>query len=151
GTVLSVRQQVAVGTRSSKVGDLVNAVLISPVLGEDGVILPAGSELEGRVTMVRRMGLGFRNQTASLALDFHTIRLPGGKGYSIDARVKRVETAKEWVDADGRIHGIRPVTNASSSLAVAAWRLLVVAPGVGASVWATKLIFAPAPDAEIAL
>ncbi len=64
--------------------------------------------------------------------------------------MRHVETAKEWVDAEGRIHGIGSVTNVSSSLAVGAWRLLVVAPGVGVSVWATKLIFAPAPDAEIA-
>ena len=100
--------------------------------------------------MVQKMGLGFRHQAASLAIDFRTIRLAGGKETSMNARMKWVETAREWVDAQGRIRGIRPVTNASSSLAVAAWRLLVVAPGVGAPVWATKLIFAPAPDTEIA-
>ena len=149
GTTLSVRQQVTVGTRFSKVGDPVSGVLLSPVLEQGRTILPAGSELEGRVTMVRKMGLGFRHQAASLALGFHSIRLPGGKEILIDARMRRVETAKERVDADGRIHGIGAVTNVSSSLAVAAWRLLVVAPGVGASVWATKLIFAPAPDTEI--
>ena len=149
GTALSVRQEVAVGTRFSHVGDLVSAVLLAPVSEKGRTILPAGSELEGRVAMVRGVGLGFKRQTASLALDFQTIRLGGGKGLSIDARMKRVETAKEWVDGDGRIHGIGGVTNVSSSLAVAAWRMLVVAPGVGASVWATKLIFAPAPDTEI--
>jgi hypothetical protein len=114
-------------------------------------VLPAGSELNGRVTAVRSIGLGFKHQTASLALDFHAIRLAGGKELPIDARLKHVETAKEWVDPDGQIHGIRPVTNVSSSLAVEAWRLLVIAPGVGVSVWATKLIFAPAPDPEITL
>jgi hypothetical protein len=76
--------------------------------------------------------------------------LPGGKEISIDARMRRVETAKEWVDSEGRIHGIGSVTNVSSSLAVGAWRLLIVAPGVGASVWVTKLLLAPAPDTEIA-
>jgi len=96
------------------------------------------------------MGLGFKYQAASLALAFHSIRLPSGKEVLIDARIRRVETAKEWVGSDGRIHGIGSVTNVSSTLAVAAWRLLLVAPGVGAAVWATKLIFAPAPDTEIA-
>ena len=150
GTTLSVRQQVSVGTRFSKVGDPVSGVLLSPVLEQGRTILPAGSELDGRVTLVRKMGLGFKHQSASLAFGFHFIRLPGGKKVSIDARMRHVETAKEWVDAEGRIHGIGSVTNVSSSLAVGAWRLLVVAPGVGVSVWATKLIFAPAPDAEIA-
>jgi hypothetical protein len=141
---------VTIGTRLSKVGDPVSGVLLSPVLEEDRTILPAGSELEGRVTMVRKMGLGFKHQAASLALSFHSIRLPGGKEFIIHTRMRRVETAREWVDGDGRIHGIGAVTNVSSSLAVAAWRLLVVAPGaVGMSVWATKLIFAPAPDGDI--
>jgi hypothetical protein len=149
GTALSVRLQNMVGTRFSKVGDPVHAVLLSPVLENDCIILPAGSELNGTVMMVRRVGLGFGHQTASLELEFHTVRLAGGRELSIDARMKRIETAKEWVDPDGRIHGIRPITNASSSLAVAAWRLLVVAPGVGAAVWGTKLLFAPAPDTEI--
>ena len=133
GTILSVRQQVMVGTRFSKVGDPVTGVLIAPVLEQGRTILPAGSELEGSVTMVRKMGLGFKHRASSLALGFHTIRLLGGKEVLIDARMRRVETAKEWVDPDGRIHGIGSVTNVSSSLAVAAWRLLVVAPGVGAS------------------
>jgi len=150
GTALSVRQLVALGTRFSKVGDPVTAVLLSPVSGQDRTILPAGSELRGSVTMVRRMGLGFKHQSASLAFDFQTIQLGGGQQLSIDARIKRVETAREWVDPQGRIHGIGSVTNVSSSLAVAAWRLLVIAPAVGTPVWATKLIFAPAPDTEIA-
>ena len=151
GTTLSVRQQETVGTRRSKVGDPVSGVLLAPVMEQGRTILPAGSELEGTVTMVRKMGLGFKYQAASLALAFHSIRLPGGKEVLIDARIRRVETAKEWVDPDGRIHGIGSVTNISSTLAVAAWRLLIVAPGVGVPVWATKLLFAPAPDTEIVL
>ena len=149
GTTLSVRQRVAVGTRFSKVGDPVTGVLLSPVLQQGRTVLPAGSELEGRITMVRKMGLGFRHQAASLSLKFHSIRFPSGKKVAINARMKRVETAKERVDSQGRIHGIGPVTNVSSGLAVAAWRLVVIAPGVGLSVWATKLIFAPTPDTEI--
>jgi hypothetical protein len=38
----------------------------------------------------------------------------------MDARMRRVETAKEWVDPNGRIHGIDSVTNVSSGLAMAA-------------------------------
>ena len=151
GTMLSVRQQEMVGTRFSKVGDPVTGVLLSAVLEQGRTILPAGSELEGSVAMVRKMGLGFKHQAASLALGFHSIRLPGGREVLIDARMRRVETAKEWVDPSGRIHGIGSVTNISSSLAVAAWRLLVVAPAAGVPVWVTKLLFAPAPDTEIVL
>jgi hypothetical protein len=119
------------------------------VVLEGRTVLSAGSELRGTIAVVQSVGLGFRRQTASLALDFRSIRLATGEELAIDTRMKRVETAKEGVDPGGRIHGIRPVTNVSSSLAVAAWRLLVVAPGVGLAVWATKLLFAPAPDTEI--
>ena len=78
GTTLSARQQVAVGTRFSKVGDPVTGVLLSPVLEQGRAILPAGSELEGSVTMIQKMGLGFKHQAASLALGFHSIRLSLG-------------------------------------------------------------------------
>jgi hypothetical protein len=151
GTTLSVRQQVRVGTRFSKVGDPVSGVLLSIVMAQGRTVLAAGAELQGRVTMVRKMGLGLKHQAASLALGFHSIRLPGGREVLIEARIRHIETAKERVDADGRIHGIGAATNVSSSLAAAAWRLLLIAPGVGAPVWATKLIFAPIPDAEIVL
>jgi hypothetical protein len=149
GTALTVRQQGAVGTRFSKSGDAVRAVLLSPILDRGRTLLPAGSELRGAVTLVRKVGLGVKHQSASLALDFRSILLPNGKELPIDTRVIRVETARERVDRDGTIHGIGQVTNISSSLAVAAWRLMVIAPGVGVPVWATKLIFAPAPDTEI--
>ncbi len=149
GTTLSVRQQVTLGTRFSKVGDPFAGVLLSPVLEHGRTILPAGSELEGSVTMIQKVGLGFKHQAASLTLGFHSIRLPGGKNVLIDAQMRHVETAKEWVGPDGRIHGIGSVTNVSSSLALVAWRLIVVAPGAGVPVWATKLLFAPAPDTEI--
>ena len=146
-----MRQQVTVGTRISKVGDPVSGVLLSPVVKQGRTILPAGCEVEGRVTMVRKIGLGFKHQAASLALSFYSLRLPGGREVSIDARMRHMETAKEWVDVDGRIHGIGSITNVSSGLAMAAWRLLLIAPGAGVPVWATKLLFAPAPDTEIVL
>jgi len=84
GTILSVRQQVAVGTRISEVGDPVSGVLLSPIVEQARTILAAGSEVEGTVTMVRKIGLGFKHQAASLALGFHSIRLPGGRGIPID-------------------------------------------------------------------
>jgi hypothetical protein len=149
GTALPVRQQVAIGSSSSRIGDPVSAVLLADIVVDGLTVLTAGSELDGRVATVRRTGLGFKRQTSSLTLDFHTIRPVHGETLAIDARVRHIETAREWVDSEGRIHGIRPVTNVSSSLAVAAWRLLAIAPGVGVPVWATKLIFAPAPDTEI--
>jgi hypothetical protein len=151
GTTLSVRQQVTVGTAFSKVGDPISAVLLAPVLEQGRTLLPAGAELEGSVTMVRKMGLGFKYQSAAMSLGFHSVRFSNGKEVHIDTRMRRVETAKEWVDSDGRIHGIGSVTNVSSSLAVDAWRLMVIAPGVGVSVWAAKLLFAPAPETEIEL
>ncbi|MEO8368832.1 MAG: LssY C-terminal domain-containing protein [Candidatus Solibacter sp.] len=141
GTTLSVRQEGTIGTRFSKVGDPVTGVLLSPVLENGRTILAAGSELRGRVTMVRKMGLGFK---------YHSIRLPGGRDIAIDARMRHVETAKERVDLDGRIHWIGSVTNVSSSLAVAAWRLLVVAPRVGVPC-GRRSCYSPAPDTEIVL
>jgi hypothetical protein len=149
GTVFEVRQISKIGTRHSHTGDRINATLITPLIRDGRTLIPAGTPIEGEIASLTKVGLGFRHQTASMVLRFHTVRLPDGQVLPIEAKLGRVNNAKEWVDADGRIHGIRPNTNVSSSLAVAAWRLLMIAPMVAAPVWATKIVFAPAPDTEI--
>jgi hypothetical protein len=149
GTVLQVRQTDALGTRTSRAGDPVTAVLIAPVLDEGRVVLPAGCTLRGRIQASRKLGFGFRHHTASIDVVFDSLRFPDGDNAAVDARVIAVEGAKERVDHEGRIHGIRPTWNVSSTLAAYAWRLVLLEPAAGIPVWATKMLFAPAPDPEI--
>ncbi|MBK5291951.1 MAG: LssY C-terminal domain-containing protein [Acidobacteriia bacterium] len=152
GSMLEARLVTPTGTRISKIGDRVEAVLMAPIAIDAVVLLPAGVKLEGIISHVKRLGLSFRNATASIEYSFHSLHLPGGKpgdNVPLQTQLILVDTAKEYVNDAGRVIGISPITNLSSSVATYAWRLLLVEPVVAGPVWLSKFIFARAPDPEI--
>jgi hypothetical protein len=149
GTHLEVRLEKATGTRISKSGDAVEAILIAPVMDGDRVAIPAGSTLTGELAVVNKLGWGIKHSTAEMFFRFHRLVLPDGSTRTVETKVVEVETARERVDAAGRVQGIRAAGNISSSLATYAWRLTWIAPEVAIPVWATKFAVARAPDAEI--
>lgn len=148
GQVLETRLLTDCGSRISQVGDPVFAVLISPVFQKGEVVIPAGAEIEGTVVDARKLGFGIKNGRARLGLQFHTIHLDK-TAYPLDARLVQVDTARERVDDLGQVYGISSSITVSGALATYAWRLVALEPMIGSAVWATKFLFAPAPDPEI--
>jgi opacity protein-like surface antigen len=67
----------------------------------------AGSKISGTVERVHRVGLGLVHETARLALRFDKITLPNGTIVPIDACVWEIDNARETVDDQGRVKGIR--------------------------------------------
>jgi hypothetical protein len=149
GTTLEIRLEKATGTRISKQGDRVEATLIAPVMDGNRVVMSAGSTVSGEVSLAKKLGWGIRRSTAALEYRFHTLELPDGRALAVQTRLVRVETARENVDADGRVAGIRATTNVSSTLATYAWRLSLIEPPMAIPVWLSKFAFARAPDPEI--
>lgn len=149
GQVLEVRLETPTGTRTSKAGDPVRARLVGSVIVEGKPVIPAGSIVAGRVTSVDKFGWGIKKANAKIGYLFDRIEIPGADPVAIDARVVQVDTARERVDEIGIVHGIAPTVSSSSALAVYAWRLVILEPVVGSAVWATKFLFASAPDLEI--
>ncbi len=149
GTTLDVRQNTAMGTRQSRPGSPVQATLIAPVVLDGQTVIPAGARLNGSVTMVRKLGLGIKHHNASMELRFNSLTLASGESLPIETRLVDVDTARESVDQDGRIIGIRPTANVFSSLATFAWRFLLVNPHVGVPLWLGKLAFVRTPDPEL--
>ncbi len=149
GTTLDVRQNTAMGTRQSRPGSPVQATLIAPVVLDGQTVIPAGAILNGTVTMVRKLGLGIKHHNASMELRFNSLTLASGERLPIETRLVAVDTARESVDEDGRIIGIRPTANVSSSLATFAWRYLLVNPTVGIPLWLGKLAVVRTPDPEL--
>ncbi len=146
GSMLEVRLVTPTGTRVSKVGDQVEAVLLAPIALNSAVLLPAGVKLKGTIRHLQRLSL--RNARASIEYSFETLTLPGGD-VPVQTRLLLVDTAKENVDAGGRVAGISPIVNVSSSLATYAWRVFFLQPAAAIPVWITKFAFARAPDPEI--
>ena len=107
GTELHIRLTNAVGSYASRTGSPVHAVLISPVIVDGETVLPMGAVIDGEVSAVKRVGFGIVHETASLAMNFDRVTLPGGEQIRLAARVTQVDNARERVSRDGVIRGVR--------------------------------------------
>lgn len=95
-----------VASYSSKAGTTVRAVLIqSPECGSTPVF-PAGLEVDGEVVSVRKVGMGFRHDSASLVILFNRLVTSSGEVLPFSGQVVEIDNARE-VAHNGVIHGIR--------------------------------------------
>lgn len=154
GTVFEVRLDTPAGSRESRPGDGVVAILMHPIVAAGEALAPAGARLNGEITAVRALGWGLRHRDARLTIRFTDVSWPGdvsrpGGRLAVDATVIGVSTARERVDREGTVHGIVPAANLPTTLAAMVWRWLLIAPQVGVPVLVTKLLVARSPDVEI--
>ena len=146
---MEVRMSAPTGSRISHPGEPVEAVVIAPVLAAGRVVVPQGATALGSVESVQRLGLGLKHPTARIAYRFDRVRMQSGQTFEMDARVVEVETAKERVNAEGVIGGIRPAANLSSTVAFYTLPFLCVDPDLGIPVLGVKFLIARSPDPEI--
>jgi hypothetical protein len=92
-------------TYNAHAGDPVHAILTEGVKQDGDVVLPVGTEIDGVVRSVRKVGWGIRHETAALRLEFIQAVTPQGASISISARVAEVENAREAVK-HGVIEGV---------------------------------------------
>ncbi len=119
GTPLSVRLETGVSSRTSRAGDNVSAVLIAPVRVDDRTVLPAGSTLRGTVLEVGELG-----GRSVLRLDFSELVDERRGSSPIGTHVVAVDNARESVEEDGRIVGVRRKHRLPSPVA---WLLMLLA------------------------
>ncbi len=117
GTVLELRLRQTLSSYGSEAGSEVVAETIAPVLEGERVVLPMRTRLKGRIAEVRRVGLGFSRETARLHLVFDEMEAPGRGAVRVVGRVTQVDNARERVDAEGRIRGIRATDTWASVIA----------------------------------
>jgi hypothetical protein len=106
-TRLAVRLLQPLASEKTKEGDLVEAVLISPATNNDSILIPQGSIFSGKVTDLHKLGWGFRRETPGLTIEFTSATLPDGSVLPIHTRLDRVENARESVNEEGMIKGVR--------------------------------------------
>ena len=107
GSILELRLLTPIRSRSSRANDEISALVIAPV-GEKGqILIPAGSYAYGRLLEVRRIGIGLVHERARLAFTFDRVVLPYGAQIEVRTQLVDVDNARETVDAQGRIVGIR--------------------------------------------
>jgi len=116
GTIVQIRLRQTVSSFGSRSGDEIRSIVIAPVVLEGAIVIPQGAEILGTVYDVRRVGMGLSRESAWIKLDFDTLRLPGGRNMAIAGRIVEVDNARETIDAEGRVRGIRATASMSSTL-----------------------------------
>lgn len=76
GTAIQVTLDQPLSTRTSQVGDLFTTTVASDVMASNGVAIPAGSQIRGRVTAVQKSGQP--GQAAVLKIAFDEVTVDGG-------------------------------------------------------------------------
>src|SRR6267378_7773805 len=94
-----------VASYSSKPGTFIRAILIQSPDCDGAPVFPAGLEVDGSVVSVRRVGLGFAHERASLEILFDHIVAADGTILPIASQVVEVDNARETV-RKGKIRGI---------------------------------------------
>ncbi len=110
GARIEIRLKTAVSSRQSKVGDPVEAVVISPVVLEGQIWMAPGEVLKGTVRGVLGAGPDGDPQ-AGLELEFGDWR-----GKKLTSKVTEVDNGRETVDTNGKIVGIGPSETLSARM-----------------------------------
>jgi hypothetical protein len=101
GTSIRVRLLNAVSTNFSQEGEPFRSTVASDVLQDDRVLIPAGSEIDGRITRVSTGGFGGRG---SMNLVPDTVILPDGSRYRMYGQVTATPGSNTEVGSEGSIN-----------------------------------------------
>jgi hypothetical protein len=114
GTTLEARLLTPLSSYTARPGQEVAAVITTPVCPGNNDPLPSGAVLHGEVTRVHRVGIGLIHETAQMRIEFDDLLLPGGSSYPVKTHLTAIDNARERVDSNGAIHGIRATATLSN-------------------------------------
>ena len=103
-TVIRVRMDTELNSRSARVGDRFSTTVTEPVYGGgSGVdVVPTGSKVWGRVTTVRRAG---RRTPGSINVSFYQVELPNGARHTINGSLSALQADDVNADNEGTVSG----------------------------------------------
>jgi hypothetical protein len=121
-TQVSIQMLSGIHTQVNHANDLVTARLLQPVLVGGRVVLPSGSILDGRITMIRNSRHVHR--PAELGLRFDKILLPDGQAEPMAGVLAEMDESSKLdlhIDAEGHLTGGRALS----------WKTLIGGVGLG--------------------
>lgn len=148
GQTLWVRLLEPVSSYSSKAGDPVHAVLAEDLTCDGSVVIPVGTAIDGEVRSVRKVGWGFRHETAALDLAFRRARVSAQTTVPITATLVEVENAREQV-SKGVVQGIRSSNSPQGMISSRYKYLPTLNPYPDAGLLIFKATFPIFPEPEI--
>ncbi len=104
GTVLYVRLETEVSTRSSHLHAPISARLVREVDISGGAAIPVGAVVRGKIDKL--IPSSSPTDRARLLMRFTEVELPGRRPVPLDCRVSAVENARETVLPDGTVQGL---------------------------------------------
>jgi hypothetical protein len=151
GTAIEARLLTPISSYAARVGMLVEAIVTTPVCSTGEDALPEDAVVTGVVSKVHRVGLGLLYESASMAVDFNQLRLPGGRTYPIHAQLTAIDNARERVDSHGVIRGIRATATLSNRVGQHLAFLAMGHPAAVLPLFALQSALFHFPDPEIEL
>jgi len=104
GYTLYLRLEGNVSTTGSHLHDAAKARIIREVDGDNGVLIPLGTEVEGRIEKL--IPSSSPTDRARLLIRFDKLKIPGQPAASFAGHISEVENAREKVLQDGTIQGV---------------------------------------------
>ena len=101
GTRIRVRLTTSLSTSQSETGETFKSHVATDVFQDGQVLIPAGSEINGRVVAVSE---GHAGGHGSIRLRPDTVILPDGRSYRMDAQVTGTPGSRTRVDGEGTIN-----------------------------------------------
>lgn len=147
GAQLSIRLKNLLTSKRARPGDRVSAMLIAPVRINGKDLLPAGFLVNGEVA-----GLSPAHKRLNhTVLLLHFGQLTGKSSRAIDfrARVLDIDNARESVDAEGVIHGLRPLKRKPDTIEDLLMLAAAMHPAVFAGMELGKFVVAEAEKPRI--
>lgn len=102
GTVMRVRMNSTISSKTAKVGDFFTTTVTEPVYSSNGVVvIPTGSTLTGRVDAVKPAAKG--GKPGEIDASFIKLKLPNGRTRTINGSLTDLESGKTKTDDEGTV------------------------------------------------
>lgn len=103
GQIIRVRMNQNITSETARVGDQFTTTVVDPVYANGVEVIPAGSEIIGRVTTVTRAAR--KSKAGTMGVHFVSLRLPTGIARTINGDLTDVTTSELNADNEGEVSG----------------------------------------------
>ena len=103
GQIISVRMNQTITSETARVGEQFTTTVMVPVHASGNEVIPAGSEVIGRVVSVNRASR--KSKAGTIGVHFVSIRLPTGIARALNGDLTDVRASDVTADNEGEISG----------------------------------------------
>ena len=103
GQVIRVRMNQNISSETARIGDQFTTTVVDPVYASGIEVIPAGSQVTGRVTTVNRASR--KSKAGTIGVHFVSLRLPTGIARAINGDLTDVTANSMNADNEGEVSG----------------------------------------------